>query len=416
MIMKKVLALTLSLIMLLALAACGTSTPTPSASPSAEASASPSPSAAPESPSAPAESPAPANGIAKDDLKIGFIHISDPSDKGYTYNHDLGTWAMVETLGLKEDQIINKYNIGEDESCATAINELIEQGCQIIFATSFGHGDWMKEAAAANPDIEFCHATGSAAAASGLPNFHNYFVSIYEARYLAGIAAGLKLNELGETKLGYVAAYAFAEVISGYTAFYLGAKSVCPEATMDVIYTNSWHDPVVEAQVAKTLIDGGCKVISQHSDSTAPATTAADNGAFQIGYNADMIEAAPTASIISARADWGIYLTFAVQSVIDGTAIPTDWCQGLAEKAVFLSPLNTDIAAPGTQEAIDKAAADIIAGTLHVFTGPLTGSGVNFDGSTATIDLKEGEVFEESKTQSAPYWNFIIPGVNVIGN
>ncbi len=378
--MKKVLALILSLVMLLALVACGGGKP------------------------------------KTDDLKIGFIHISDPSDMGYTYNHDLGTQNMIKALSLKEDQVINKYNIGEDETCSTAINELIEAGCRIIFATSFGHGDYMQEAAAANPDIQFCHATGAGAAPSGLKNFHNYFVSIYEARYLAGIAAGLKLNELGETKLGYVAAFPFAEVISGYTAFYLGAKSVSPEATMDVIYTNSWHDPVLEAQVAKTLIDGGCKVISQHSDSTAPATTAGNNGAFQVGYNADMIAAAPNASIISARADWSIYLKYAVQAVIDGKEIPTDWCQGLAEKAVFLSPLNTEIAAPGTQEAIDKAAKGIIDGSIHVFAGPLSGEGVNFDGSKAAINLKEGEWFDESKDQSAPYWNYVIPGVNVIGD
>jgi basic membrane protein A len=401
--MKKVIALVLSLILLASLAACG-SKPEPSPSPSDSAAATDS--------AAPA-SEAPAGGVAKEDLKVGFIHISDPSDMGYTYNHDLGTWAMVKALGLKEDQVINKYNIGEDEGCATAINELVEAGCQIIFATSFGHGDYMKEAAAANPEVQFCHATGSGAKDSGLKNFHNYFVAIYEARYLAGIAAGMKLNELGETKLGYVAAFPFAEVISGYTAFYLGAKSVCPEATMDVIYTNSWHDPVVEAQVAKTLIDSGCKVISQHSDSTAPATTAEDSGAFQIGYNADMISAAPKASLVSARADWGIYLTFAVQSIIDGTEIPTDWCQGLAEKAVFLSPLNATIAASGTQEAIDKAAAAIVDGTLHVFAGPLTGSGTTFSGETETIEVKDGEWFDESKTQSAPYWFYIIPGINV---
>jgi basic membrane protein A len=407
MIMKKVIALVLSLIMLAALAACG-SKPEPSPSPSESA-------AATES-AAPA-SEAPAGGIAKEDLKVGFIHISDPSDMGYTYNHDLGTQAMIKNLGLKADQVISKYNVNDTDTSAinTAINELIEAGCNAIFATSFGFGDTMLEAAKANPEVQFFHATGAGAKAAGLKNFHNYFVSIYEARYLAGIAAGLKLNELGATKLGYVAAFPFAEVISGYTAFYLGAKSVCPDVTMDVIYTNSWHDPVVEAQVAKTLIDSGCKVISQHSDSTAPATTAEDNGVFQIGYNADMISAAPKASLISARADWGIYLTFAVQSIIDGKEIPTDWCQGLAEKAVYLSPLNTDIAAPGTQEAIDKAAAEIVDGTLHVFAGPLTGSGTTFTGETETIDIKAGEWFDESKTQSAPYWFYIIPGINVAG-
>jgi basic membrane protein A len=413
--MKKVLALLICLTLLAALAACG---------PKTEPQTSPSPSepAATDS-AAPADSASPADtgstqkaGIPKEELKIGFIHISSPSDKGYTYNHDLGTWAMVETLGLSEDQIINKYDIGEDETCATAIDELIEAGCQIIFATSWGHGDYMAEAAAAHPDIEFCHATGSGAAAAGLPNFHNYFTAIYEARYLAGIVAGMKLNELGETKLGYVAAVPFSEVISGYTAFYLGAKSVCPEATMDVIYTNTWNDAVLEAQVAQTLIDGGCKVISQHSDTTAPATTAQANGAFQVGYNSDMIPAAPEASLISARSDWGIYLAYAVQCVIDGTPIPTDWCQGLAEDAVYLSPLNTDIAAPGTQDAINKAGAAIISGELHVFAGPLKGTGVDFAGEEQTIEIAEGDWYHESEAQSAPSWFYIIDGVNVIGS
>jgi basic membrane protein A len=321
--------------MIFALAACGKKAPEPSASPTASASPSAS---APADSSAPSPSESVAAGIPKDKLKIGFIHISDPSDKGYTYNHDLGTRKMAENLGLSQDQIVNKYNVGEDDSCATAINECIEAGCQAIFATSFGFGDYMQEAAAAHPEIQFFHATGAGAAASGLKNFHNYFVAIYEARYLAGIAAGMKLNELKATKLGYVAAFPFAEVISGFTAFYLGAKSVCPDATMDVIYTNSWNDPVLEAQVAQKLIDGGCKVISQHSDSTAPATTAEKNKVFQVGYNADMIEAAPNASLISARADWSVYLTYAVQSVIDGKEIPADWCQGLKQGAVSSAP------------------------------------------------------------------------------
>ena len=250
--MKKTLALLLALTMVFTLAACNSA---PAASAQPKNSDAP---AASVSPAAGTESEAPATtGIAKEDLKIGFIHIGDPGDKGYTFNHDLGTWKMVENLGLSKDQIINKYNIGEDESCATAIDECIEAGCQIIFATSFGHGDYMKEAAAAHPEVQFCHATGDGANKAGLTNFHNYFTSIYEARYLAGIAAGLKLKELGEKKLGYVAAFACAEVVSGYTAFYLGAKSVLPDVTMDVIYTNSWNEPVVEAQVAQTLIDRG---------------------------------------------------------------------------------------------------------------------------------------------------------------
>ena len=310
-----------------------------------------------------------AESVTKDTIKLGFVHISDPSDMGYTYNHDIGTKAMVEALGLSEDQVINKFNIPEDAMCETAINELIEAGCQLIFCTSFGHGDYALAAAMEHPETEICHATGYYASGANLPNYHNYFASIYEARYLAGIAAGLKTES---NHLGYVAAFPFAEVISGYTAFYLGAKSVNPDVTMSVMYTNSWNDPTVEAQVARALIDKGCDVISQHSDSTAPATTAEANGVFHVGYNSDMIPAAPNASLISARVDWSKYLIYAVNAYLAGEPIATDWSQGLAEGAVFLSPLNESIAAEGTREAIDAAARQIIDGTLHVFDGPLT--------------------------------------------
>ncbi|MCL2807184.1 MAG: BMP family ABC transporter substrate-binding protein [Coriobacteriia bacterium] len=353
----------------------------------------------------------PAANLTLDNITIGFVHITDPSDMGYTYNHDLGTQEMQRTLGLSDDQIINKFNINEGGECLTAIRELIEAGCNIIFATSFGFEDYMLELAAEHPDIVFCHATGYQAADSGLANFHNYFASIYEGRYLAGIAAGLKTES---NQLGYVAAFPFAEVISGYTAFYLGAKSVNPDVTMDIMYTNSWHDPTVEAQVTQALIDRGCDVISQHSDSTAPATTAEDNGVWQVGYNNDMIPAAPDASLISTRIDWGVYLTFAVSALIAGEEIPVDWCEGLSEGVVLLTPLNTAIAADGTQGAIDAAFAGIKAGTLQVFAGPLTGEGVNYDGSPAVIDIPEGEFFQESYPGSAPSWIYIIPGCNVI--
>lgn len=345
-----------------------------------------------------------ATGVAKEDLKVGFVHVSDPSDMGYTYNHDLGTQEMVAALGLSEDQIINKYNIKEDASCDTALRELVEAGCQIIFATSFGFEDYVMAVAAEYPEVQFCHATGYQAAGSGLSNVHNYFVSIYEARYLAGIAAGLKTET---NKIGYVAAFPFAEVISGYTAFYLGAKRVNPDVTMDVMYTNSWNDPTVEAQVAKALIDGGCDVISQHSDSTAPATTAEANGVWQVGYNSDMISAAPNASLVSARANWGSYVTYAVECLINGTEIPVDWCKGLAEDAVYLSPLNEAIIAEGTEEAIEEAKAEILAGTNHVFDGPI----VDVNGETV---VAEGEFFAESSTASAPSWTHVIEGVNVI--
>lgn len=345
-----------------------------------------------------------AESVTKDSIKLGFVHISDPSDMGYTYNHDIGTKALLETLGLSEDQVINKFNIPETAECENAINELIEAGCNIIFCTSFGHGEYALAAAQAHPEIEFCHATGYLASISDLPNYHNYFASIYEARYLAGIAAGLKTET---NQLGYVAAFPFAEVISGYTAFYLGAKSVNPEVTMSVMYTNNWNDPTVEAQIAKALIDKGCDVISQHSDSTAPATTAEANGVFQVGYNSDMIPAAPNASLISARVDWSKYLVYAVSAYLAGEPIATDWSQGLAEEAVFLSPLNEAIAAEGTQEAIDAAAAQIMDGTLHVFAGPLTDVDGNFV-------VAEGEFFPEQVEASAPSWQYILEGITVI--
>ena len=348
-----------------------------------------------------------AEGIPADEIKIGFVHVSDPSDMGYTYNHDLGTKEMQEALEISDDQIVNKFNVPEGAECDTALRELVDAGCNIIFATSFGFEDYVKEVAAEYPDVQFCHATGYQAKDSGLSNMHNYFASIYEARYLAGIAAGMKTET---NKLGYVAAFPFAEVISGYTAFYLGAKSVNPDVTMDIMYTNSWNNPTVESQVAKALIERGCDVVSQHSDSTAPATTAEDNGVWQVGYNNDMIEAAPKASLISARIDWGIYVTEAVQAMIDGKEIPADWCKGLGDKAVYLSPLNKDIAAEGTQEAIDEAKEKLISGEIHVFDGPLKGTSP--DGES--IEIKDGEYYHEQEEASAPSWCYIIEGCNVV--
>lgn len=342
-------------------------------------------------------------GITKENIKIGFVHISDPSDMGYTYNHDIGTQAMMAELGISEDQIVNKFNVAETTACETAINELIEAGCNMIFLTSFGFGEYAMAAAQAHPEIEFMHATGFLASGAGLPNFHNYFASIYEARYLSGIAAGLKTEA---NKLGYVAAHPFPEVISGYTAFYLGAKSVNPDVTMTVMYTNSWNDPTTEAQVAKALIDQGADVISQHCDSTAPATTAEAAGAFQVGYNSDMIPAAPGASLISARVDWSKYLIYAVSSYLAGEPIAVDWSQGLSEGAVYLSPLNDAIAAEGTAEAIAAAEAAIIAGELKVFAGPLVGE----NGEEV---VKAGEYFPEQEAESSPSWSFILEGITV---
>ena len=357
--------------------------------------------------------------ITKDNIMVGFIHIGDPSDMGYTYNHDLGTKKMAENLGLRDDQIINKYNIGENETCATAIEELVEAGCNVIFATSFGHGDYMTEAAAKYPDIEFCHATGTQAASSGLSNYHNYFSAIYQPRYICGIAAGLKLNEMiangeiteDEAVLGYVSAFYFEEVISGFTAFYLGARSVCPSATMITLKANSWSDPTAEATLAQALIDKGAVIISQHSDNTTPATVAESNGLYHCGYNSDISEAAPKASIISARADWSVYLTYVVESVINGEEIVTDWCGGYAEGVTYTSPLNTAVAAAGTQEAIDDAAEKLASGDLKVFAGPWSGFNV-WTGDEYTCD--EGEWVDESVERSAPYFAYLIDGITIL--
>ncbi len=340
--------------------------------------------------------------VALEDIKIGFVHVSDPSDQGYTYNHDLGTQHMAETLGLNEDQIINKFNVPETAECATALRELAEEGCHIIFATSFGFEDFVLEVAAEYPDIEFCHATGYQALTTDLPNVHNYFGAIYQARYLSGIAAGLKTET---NLLGYVTAMPFAECISGFDAFYLGAKSVNPDVKMLVMYTNSWNDPTKEAQVAQALIDRGADVIGQHCDSTAPATTAQQNGVWHVGYNSDMIEAAPEASLTSAVWDWSQYLIYAVNHRVEATAIALDWSKGLADKVVDISALNEDIIAEGTAEAIEEAREKILSGEWDVFTGPL------YD-SEGNIVVEEGVTFVEP--QSAPSIEFILEGITVV--
>lgn len=421
--MKKFLALSLALMLLLVLAACGGGGDTPASTPADDAPAS----VAADGGDEPADAPAGA-GIAKEDLKIGVVHILDPADQGYTYNHDLGAKYMLEQLGLTEDQYIPKFNVDDQDPAATAdaLQELVEAGCQIIFATSFSYNTTTTEFAAQYPEVQFCHATGSDAHSAGLDNLHNYFAKIHQARYLAGIAAGMKAKEIGNNKLGYVGAFPFAEVISGFSAFYLGAQSVNPDVTMDVIYINSWGDAIVEAEVAQTLIDRGCGVISQHSDNVAPATVAEKNGAFHVGYNNDMVAAAPKASLLSARINWGIYMTEAVQCVIDGTAIPMDWSHGIVEGAAdtgaaYLSPLNTDIAAEGTQEAIDAAIAEILGGK-KIFSGALVDGSdapaviTNWDGSETLYTFEdESSEFEESAEYSAPAFNVqYLKGITIV--
>ena len=339
------------------------------------------------------------DGVTFENIKLGFVHITDPSDMGYTYNHDLGTQKMAKELGLRDDQIVNKFNTPEDAECEAALRELVEQGCHIIFATSFGFENYVMAVAAEFPDVEFCHASGYQCALSDMPNAHNYFGKIYQARFLSGIAAGLKTET---NLLGYVNAYPFAECIQGYSGFYLGAKSVNPDVEMLVMNTFSWNDPPEEAKAAKALIEKGCDVIGQHCDSTAPATAAEAEGVFHVGYNSDMIDAAPNATLTSAIWDWSRYLVLAVSNYVEGKAIPKDWGEGLAEGAVDISRLNEALVADGTADAIEAARAKILSGDWDVFTGPL----VNNKGEEV---VKEGETYIEPA--SSPQWDHILEGV-----
>ncbi len=399
--MKKWIAIILSLVLVFSVFACAPSEDEPDTTEPAGASDpvdEPDPDDDPDDEPDPVE---PGDELTLENIKVGFVHITDPSDQGYTYNHNRGTEKMAEELGLREDQIINKFNMAETSDSENAMRELVEQGCHIVFATSFGHEQFMLKVAEEHPEVQFCHATGYQAGMSGLPNMHNYFGAIYQARYLSGVAAGLKTET---NKLGYVAAQPFAECISGLSGFYLGALSVNPDVTMEVKYTYSWHDPVKEGQMAQALIDSGCDVIGQHADSTACATTAEQNGVFHVGYNADMREAAPNASLTSAVWDWSIYLKFAIEKLVAGEEIPVDWSQGLSEGAVDISPLNEEIVAEGTAEAIEEARDRIVNGDWDVFTGPL----YNNEGE---IVVEEGDTFIEPA--SAPSWEHILEGITV---
>ena len=322
---------------------------------------------------------------------------------------------MMSELGLSDAQVIEKTNIPEGEECFDAAVDLAEQGCNMIFATSFGHEDYLLQAAAEYPDIQFFHATGYQAASSGLENFHNYFTKIYEARYVSGVVAGLKLNEMIESgkitpdkaKIGYVGAFPYAEVISGFTSFFLGARSVCESATMEVQYTNSWADMSMENEVATKLIQGGCVLISQHADTTGAPTACEAQGVPCVGYNVDMTSVAPTCALTSSANNWGAYYTIAVQSYLNGETIPVDWAGGYSDGVVYITPLNSDAIAPGTEEKVKEVEAALADGTLHVF-----------DASTFTVDGKQPEdelisdgYYHESEKVSAPSFAYIIDGI-----
>lgn len=370
-----------------------------------------------------------AEATAASDIKVGVIYIGDENE-GYTAAHMAGVDEMMTALGLTEDQVIEKTLIPEDESSYDAAVDLAEQGCNIVFGTSFGYESYMMQAAAEYPDVEFCHGTGFQAASSGLSNMHNYFNAIYEARYVSGVVAGLKLNEMieagtitaDEAKMGYVGAFPYAEVISGYTAFYLGAKSVCPTVTMEVQYTNSWGDMAGEAEVASKLIDDGCVLISQHADTTGAPGACEEKGVPCVGYNVDMTSVAPNSALTSPCTNWGPYYTYAVECVLNGQAIDTDRAAGYAENGVGITGLNEAAIAEGTVEKVAELEAALKDGSLHVFdTTTFTVNGSSLEDLIAqggdyekySVYVSDG-YFHESEVASAPAFDLIIDGITSV--
>ena len=329
---------------------------------------------------------------------------------------------MQEALGISDEQVIIKWNIPENEESYDAAVDLAEQGCDIIFATSFGHEDYILQAAEEYPDVQFCHATGYQAAMSGLSNVHNYFASIYEARYVAGVIAGLKLAELygadTDAKIGYVGAFSFAEVKSGYTAYFLGVRSICPNVTMDVKYTGSWSNQALEKETAEALIADGCVLISQHADTTGAATASEAAGVYNVGYNASMIDAAPNYALVSSAIIWGSYVTYATECMLNGEEIAVNWCEGYAKDAVKLTGLNTGVVAPGTEEKVEEVWAAIVDGSLKVFDtdtwtvgGEKITSTVDIEGYNGLEYISPDGYFMESELGSAPSFAFVIDGI-----
>lgn len=365
-----------------------------------------------------------------DEFKIGLILLHDEKST-YDKNFIDAMNEVQAKLGLKDSQVIMKTDIPEGDACYVAAADLVDQGCDIVFANSFGHEDYMIKAAKEFPDVEFCHATGTKAHTENLPNYHNAFASIYEGRYLAGIAAGMKLNamlEAGEIttpKMGYVGAFTYAEVISGLTSFYLGAKSVCENVVMDVTFTGSWYDENAERQAAIALIERGCELISQHADSMGAPSACEEAGVPNVSYNGSTQASCPETYIVSSRINWAPYFEYIIDCVQNGKEIAVDWCGGIAEGSVVLTAINTAVAAPGTQAAIDAAINQFKAGTLHVFDcNNFTVGGqkitsymadVDFDPDfTADTEVVENGVFYESKFRSAPYFDLRIDGINFL--
>lgn len=367
---------------------------------------------------------------ASAEVKVGFIFLHDENST-YDKNFMDAAKSACEEMGVEYAQ---KTQIPESTKCYDAAVELIEvDGCNVIFADSFGHESFLLDAAKNYSDVEFCHATGTQAHTAGLSNFHNAFASIYQGRYLAGVAAGLKLNEMidngtitaDKAKMGYVGAFTYAEVISGYTSFYLGAKSVCPTVTMDVKFTGSWYDEQLEKEAAQALIEGGCVLISQHADSMGAPTACETANVPNVSYNGSTLAACPNTFIVSSRINWAPYFKHMIECVSNGTAIEADWTGTIETESVLLTDVNTNAAAAGTAEKLEEVKTQLLNGTVNVFdTANFTVGGETLTSYKADVDFDanyekdteviENGVFYESKFRSAPYFDLRIDGINLL--
>ncbi len=366
------------------------------------------------------------------DFKVALICLHDENST-YDLNFINGFKEAMGELGLSEDQYMIKTGVPEGQECYDAAAELADAGCKLIFSDSFGHQDYMLQAATEFPDVQFVSCTGDKALVSGQDNYHNAFAAIYEGRYLAGVAAGMKLNEIKEAgqlkgaapKMGYVGAFTYAEVISGYTSFYLGAKSVCPDVTMDVTFTGSWYDETAEKEAANKLIQGGCDLISQHADSFGAPTACENAGIPNVSYNGSTKEAGPNTYIISSRINWAPFFKYASEAVQKGEAFDTNWTGTLETGSVELTELNEDVAAEGTAAKLEEVEAGLKDGSIHVFdTSTFTVEGQTLDSYQADVEADpkyepDTEVisdgyFHESEYRSAPYFNITIDGINLL--
>ena len=366
---------------------------------------------------------------AKTEVKVGFITLHDEQST-YDKNFIDAAKEACEKLGVEYKV---QTGVPEGQECYDTAMDMVDDGFNIVFADSFGHESFLLQAAQECPEVEFCHATGTMAHTAGQANFHNAFASIYEGRYLAGIAAGMKLNEMIESGkitaeqavMGYVGAYTYAEVISGYSSFYLGAKSVCPSVTMKVTFTGSWYDMQKELDAAQDLIDKGCVLISQHADSLGAPSTCEAAGVPNISYNGSTIDAAPNTYIVSSKINWVPYFEYMITCVQNGEPIATDWTGDLSTGSVELAELNEAVAAPGTAEAIEAAKAELEAGTLHVFaTENYTVGGEHETEHMADVDTDAAYTpdtnvvsdgyFHESEFRSAPYFDLQIDGIELL--